>query len=118
MASHARFCSPALALLVAVAAVAVVAPNSLGVKGDNSEISAKNCVPGSSFKSSDGCNDCTCAADGSSVCTLRACLPGPVEAERCVPGSSFRASDGCNHCTCSKSGIPTCTRMACIPGLP
>src|SRR5688572_9501636 len=33
---------------------------------------------GEGFKSSDGCNDCSCGPDGNVICTLRACAPPPM----------------------------------------
>jgi hypothetical protein len=71
---------------------------------------------GQSFPSPDGCNQCTCAADGA-YCTERACAG---DAGLCIydgktykPGDSFPSTDGCNSCGCSADGLVACTKKAC-----
>uniref|UniRef100_A0A336LYS6 CSON010969 protein n=1 Tax=Culicoides sonorensis TaxID=179676 RepID=A0A336LYS6_CULSO len=83
-----------------------------------------SCQPGTSFKHADGCNDCTCAANGKlAICTLKLC-PGTFDKPRrdpyapdfhCTPGSTFvNPADGCNMCTCKEDGTTAgCTEMAC-----
>ncbi|XP_049540119.1 SCO-spondin-like [Anopheles darlingi] len=82
------------------------------------------CVPGSTFKDKDGCNDCFCSNDGRAACTLMACEPNPAPYRRrrsapatggCVPGQTKMADDGCNECHCTDDGRLACTRMACAP---
>lgn len=70
------------------------------------------------FPAGDGCNSCTCLADGGVACTLIACDPQP---EGCTYGGAnfalgarFPAEDGCNTCTCTTSGV-SCTEKACQP---
>lgn len=83
---------------------------------------------GSSFKSSDGCNTCTCASDGTVDCTLMACTVGGssgiaggtsvgclYDGVNYSVGTNFKSSDGCNTCSCTTSGI-ACTTMACAAG--
>uniref|UniRef100_A0A182FLI3 Pacifastin domain-containing protein n=1 Tax=Anopheles albimanus TaxID=7167 RepID=A0A182FLI3_ANOAL len=85
----------------------------------------QECVPGTSFKDSDGCNDCFCTDDGQAACTLKACEPNPAPYKRnrrsspvkteCTPGETKKADDGCNDCHCTNDGRLACTRMACAP---
>ncbi|XP_050090061.1 kielin/chordin-like protein [Anopheles aquasalis] len=86
----------------------------------------QECVPGTTFKDADGCNDCFCSNDGRAACTLKACEPHPPAYSRrrrssptktaCVPGEKKMAADGCNQCTCSNDGLHyACTRLACGP---
>ncbi len=35
--------------------------------------------PGDAFASTDGCNSCSCSANGQVACTLKACVPPPAE---------------------------------------
>jgi hypothetical protein len=62
----------------------------------------------------DGCNTCSCNADGTVTCTRKACgcvVEGTVDL---APfDSTFTAGDGCNTCTCLPDGTVTCTKMAC-----
>lgn len=86
----------------------------------------QECVPGTSFKSADGCNDCFCSDNGMAACTLRFCFPdvGVVQqrtkrdsttTKKCVPGTSYTHEDGCNTCVCGPDGVPTvCTIMFCF----
>lgn len=55
-----------------------------------------SCDPGKTFKHADGCNDCTCAANGKvAACTLKLCVDfkpkiDPYAANfRCTPGTTF-----------------------------
>lgn len=83
----------------------------------------QECVPGTSFKSADGCNDCTCTENGVAACTLRFCFSEvdavPYRKKRdspakCVPGTSFKS--GCNDCVCSANGVPSCKLGYCSSG--
>jgi len=93
---------------------------------------------GVSFRSTDGCNSCSCdATSGLVACTLMACAAGGAPstggasskggasstASTCVyngvthqAGTSFASTDGCNTCSCSTSGQVACTKMACAAG--
>lgn len=78
---------------------------------------------GDTFKSLDGCNDCSCTASGI-MCTQRACAPDPG-GKTCTyggktykAGEGFKSTDGCNSCGCQADGSVACTEMACAPALP
>ncbi len=70
---------------------------------------------GDTFPSPDGCNNCSCTAEGI-ACTEMACDPGPgtctYEGKTYARGAKFPAVDGCNTCTCTEYGA-SCTEMAC-----
>ncbi len=83
---------------------------------------------GTSFKSTDGCNTCSCDADGQVACTLMACQAGGASSVggasgvtcsyngvNYAVGASFKSADGCNSCGCSATGV-ACTEMACAAG--
>uniref|UniRef100_A0A2M4BG70 Putative serine protease inhibitor i/ii n=1 Tax=Anopheles marajoara TaxID=58244 RepID=A0A2M4BG70_9DIPT len=92
---------------------------------------SQECVPGTTFKDADGCNDCFCSNDGRAACTLKACEPHPAPYKRrrrasppkpelapsqeCVPGTTFKDADGCNDCFCSNDGRAACTLKLCLP---
>lgn len=74
---------------------------------------------------SDGCNHCTCNADGWSCTELPCGATRPVMARytndgRChltndtlaTVGTTAPSDDGCNHCRCEAGGW-ACTEMAC-----
>ena len=46
----------------------------------------KQYAAGEGFKSQDGCNDCSCQADGQVACTLRACAPPPPSTPKACAG--------------------------------
>lgn len=75
---------------------------------------------GDTFKSTDGCNDCSCTAQGI-VCTLLACAPAPgggtcsYGGKTYGSGASFPSTDGCNTCACQANGSVVCTLRACAP---
>ena len=84
---------------------------------------------GATFRDSDGCNSCRCAANGEVACTLVSCVrdasvdasQGPTRAS-CMhggklyqTGESFPDDDGCNKCTCSADGAVECTLIECSP---
>ncbi len=71
---------------------------------------------GDTFKSPDGCNDCSCAAEGI-YCTERACAPGGTcafDGKTYAAGDRFKSTDGCNTCSCGSDGTVACTEMACV----
>lgn len=86
---------------------------------------------GDDFAASDGCNTCSCAADGSVACTDIACaedpstgdLPPPADAGQSAVctyggmtyklGAMFRHVDGCGGCTCGANGAVSCKLVAC-----
>lgn len=74
---------------------------------------------GDTFKSADGCNDCSCTAQGI-ACTLLACAPGGGGAcayggKSYASGASFPSTDNCNTCSCQANGDVLCTERACAP---
>lgn len=75
---------------------------------------------GDTFKSLDGCNDCSCSAQGI-LCTMRACAPAPgggtcsYGGKTYSVGQTFKSTDGCNSCGCQAGGEVACTEMACAP---
>lgn len=82
----------------------------------------QECVPGSSFKSADGCNDCFCTDNGIAACTMKFCFTSAnkvkraaeLPAQQCEPGTTFKHTDGCNDCTCTETGIAICTAKFCF----
>jgi hypothetical protein len=108
-------------------------------------VNGEACMPiGATSPASDGCNTCTCGADGKWGCTLKFCdtpcnngesRPSPdgcntctcmqnqwactAKACVCTPGETKPAGDGCNTCTCSADHQWACTLLgctACTPG--
>jgi hypothetical protein len=73
-------------------------------------------VAGERFPAGDDCNFCDCQADGTAVCSDRACkgkLPGCTYAgQDHAYAERFPATDGCNECVCAASGL-ACTRRPC-----
>jgi hypothetical protein len=70
----------------------------------------KHYAAGEGFKSSDGCNECSCGPDGNVACTLRACIPQPAscgglagikcgDGQYCDMGASCGAADQPGMCT-------------------
>src|SRR5689334_11607087 len=53
----------------------------------------------------DGCNSCTCDADGNWQCT-------EIDCSTCQEGTMKPAGDGCNTCTC-RDGDWSCTQKMC-----
>ena len=69
---------------------------------------------GDTFSAADGCNTCSCQADGSLACTEMACADGcSYDGQHYDTGDSFPADDGCNSCSCEADGTVACTAMAC-----
>jgi hypothetical protein len=93
---------------------------------------------GASVPAGDGCNSCSCGANGHVTCTLIECFDAGTDgaprdvlgdftctAQGCVgfctyrgtlfpAGATFPATDGCNNCTCLEDGQIACTEKACI----
>jgi len=78
---------------------------------------------GDTFKSLDGCNDCSCSAQGI-MCTERACAGAPpgssgtgavctYHGHTWKPGDSVPMLDGCNATGCTEDGTLASTLMAC-----
>jgi len=106
-----------------------------GGSGVTCQYNGVNYAPGTSFKSSDGCNTCSCTSSGQVGCTAMACavggasnlgggssVNGGASGGGCVyngvtygDGTSFKSADGCNSCSCSKGSV-LCTMMACAVG--
>ena len=77
---------------------------------------------GETFKSSDGCNDCNCTAQGI-ACTLRACAPAPgdgactEEAKQCPDGSYVgRSGPSCEFAPCPTAMACTTEAKQCPDG--
>ncbi|MFT3768349.1 MAG: hypothetical protein QM820_23115 [Minicystis sp.] len=111
MIRHRHFTFPA-----ALAAILVV---PLAMMGCEVQVSTNGCVvggtthaPGTSFPAPDGCNTCTCDADGSVGCTELACVGGCFDdAGPHEVGETW--GDDCNQCTCLASGDIACTGELC-----
>jgi hypothetical protein len=77
---------------------------------------------GDTFKSPDGCNDCSCTAQGI-ACTLRACAPAPgggactEEAKQCPDGSYVgRSGPSCEFAPCPEPVACTAEAKQCPDG--
>ena len=72
--------------------------------------------PQESFTAPDGCNTCTCSAEGVLSCTEIACGAGTCThgGQAYEAGDSFPSEDGCNSCVCGADGSIACTTMACV----
>ena len=79
------------------------------------------CVPGTTFRDAEDCNDCFCTERGEVACTDMLCservkrsLDPTAPDFSCTPGMSFKWD--CNTCTCMANGkFAACTMMACLP---
>ena len=74
---------------------------------------------GDRFPAPDGCNTCTCTAEGA-ACTEMGCVAdaGPPQgcaynARQVSVGETFPSPDGCNTCSCQADGSVVCTKRAC-----
>ncbi len=76
--------------------------------GCSGESATGECSQGQTKLAEDGCNSCSCTAEGEWSCTAIDC------AEPCQDGETQPAGDDCNTCTCMDSRW-TCTRKACDP---
>lgn len=77
---------------------------------------------GQTFKSPDGCNDCTCTEDGI-MCTMRACAPAgggqacSEEAKQCPDGSYVaRTGPNCEFAPCPSEVACPSDAMQCPDG--
>ena len=69
---------------------------------------------GETFPSDDGCNTCSCGADGQVACTAMACAPVcQVGDATYLPGETWMVA--CNQCTCDADGTWSCTEADCTP---
>jgi hypothetical protein len=73
-------------------------------------------APGSSFPSTDGCNSCSCDAQGQVACTLVDCV-GDGGAPSCTyEGATYPEGarfGPCNSCFCADDGTASCTFYGC-----
>lgn len=106
---------------------ACLGPDFFKPKRDTAARAPKQeCVPGTSFKSADGCNDCFCTDTGIAACTMKFCFNTKTKRDTavqppkqdCVPGTSFKSADGCNDCFCTETGIAACTMKFCFETVP
>jgi hypothetical protein len=105
--------------------------------GGNCTYQGKTLAKGVSIPAGDGCNTCSCGADGQVACTLIGCVDAGSDgtprdvvgdftctAEGCggfctyegivyPAGATIPALDGCNTCACTANGV-ACTEKACI----
>ena len=115
------------ALLLATMGVGPCGSQPLGSVdgGPPCNIGGKQYAVGASFPAADGCNTCTCQADGV-ACTTKGCpTDGPPTTDAGIPctyqgkaysiGSKFPSADGCNTCTCDSTGSVACTLIGCAP---
>jgi hypothetical protein len=87
--------------------------------GEAAAASSKSIVVGETFKSPDGCNDCTCTAQGI-ACTLRDCGAPKActeEAKQCPDGSSVgRTGPNCEFAPCPSDVACTDDAKQCPDG--
>jgi hypothetical protein len=100
----------ALALFVIACGGSIASPTTTCTYG------GKSYEPGQSFPDADGCNTCSCSADGTIACTAMGCVkPCEYGGKQYAPGQTFPALDGCNTCTCATDGSGVaCTEKACV----
>ena len=125
--------APLLAVTVAVGACDSEPLANTGTCIYQGETFAK----GVSIPAGDGCNTCSCRADGQVACTLIGCVDAGSDgapddvvgdftctAEGCVgsctyegnvypAGAAVPSNDGCNTCSCQQDGQVACTLRAC-----
>src|SRR6478609_3764076 len=99
-------------LLGVAALVAAVGCSAVGQDpGEGCVYGGVSHPTGAVFKSTDGCNTCSCDAQGQVACTLAACLGdgGSASCEyggQSYPvGASFPSTQGCNSCSCAAGGV-------------
>lgn len=82
----------------------------------------KSYSSGERFPAADGCNTCSCGADGQVACTELACgggqctYPAGQGGKVYRAGESFPSTDACNSCACQADGQVVCTLRACPAG--
>ncbi len=89
-----------------------------GNPGDGCNYGGQLRAPGTSFPSTDGCNSCSCDAQGQVACTLVDCVPSCTYDGGTYPaGAQFGP---CDTCTCNDDGSVACKLIACVGdgGLP
>jgi hypothetical protein len=88
---------------------------SAGSAAGGCDFGGKHYAVGETFPDADGCNTCTCSANGI-ACTELACAPSgcSVGGQHYNVGERFSAPDGCNTCTCQDGGYSACTEIACL----
>jgi hypothetical protein len=81
---------------------------------DTCQVGDQSYAEGDTFPAPDGCNTCSCQADGSMACTEMGCVDGcSYDGQHYNTGDSFPAGDGCNSCTCAADGSVGCSTMGC-----
>ncbi len=69
---------------------------------------------GETWTCPDGCNTCSCEADGSIVSTEIACVATCTdETGSYVENETWLCPDGCNTCSCEPGGTISATEMTC-----
>jgi hypothetical protein len=83
--------------------------------GEGCKVGARTYAIGETMPSPDGCNTCTCTADGASACTEMDCVDGCVDDQNVTHavGESWAAGDGCNTCFCGAPDVIACTHQSC-----
>jgi hypothetical protein len=119
---------PLTALLLATMGVGPCGSQPLGSvdAGATCSLGGKTYAAGATFPATDGCNSCTCQADGV-ACTTKGCpTDGPPSTDGSTPvsctyagktygvGATFPDTDGCNKCSCEAGGQVACTLLACF----
>jgi hypothetical protein len=114
---------------VACTEMGCAAGGSSGVGGSTGQTctyGGVNYTVGASFKSTDGCNSCSCTSFGV-ACTDMSCVgvggtsgAGGSTGATCLYNGSYypvgytiKASDGCNTCNCAPDGTVACTHQTC-----
>ncbi len=117
--------NPGVAVAMAAALACLVAacdpPGQVPpAPGTGCDYGGKSYRPGDTFRSTDGCNTCSCAPGGAVRCTLVACVDGGGPTGGCLyegktypVGATFPSADGCNQCNCLPNGSVGCTKRAC-----
>lgn len=101
-------------VIAAIFAGAIVGSACEGTVVTTCTVDGKTYQVGDSFPSPDGCNTCTCAENGSAMCTAMACVVTcDYGGKTYMAGETFPATDGCNTCTCGDDGAVACTEKAC-----
>lgn len=75
-------------------------------------------TPGQTFPDVNGCDVCTCGADGNVSCTDRACAATVCKynGKEYRIGDQYPDVDCCNLCTCEADGTSACGGRLCGPG--
>ncbi|HEX2657967.1 MAG TPA: hypothetical protein VHU40_06830 [Polyangia bacterium] len=124
---------PLTALLLTTMGVGPCGSEPLGSvdAGTTCVIAGKTYPAGATFPAADGCNTCSCQANGV-ACTTKGCpTDGPPTTDASAPndgstgtctyggktyglGDSFPDLDGCNKCSCGAGGQVSCSLLACL----